>query len=288
MKPYRSTRELVALLRDERGLAISDENNAIALLRKMNYYRFTGYSRHFQADPRNGENGYLPGSDFDAICNLMRKDDELRIRLLVPISEVEMAARTRFAHLAGREYGGESFYLDPSSYVSDTKHTFERIGGIQRELRETSSPTVRRYREDADVSKVPIWVAVEVLSFGKIAWMIESLASSSLREELADFFNYSRATLPRVLHSLSALRNSCAHHGQLWNRRLVTQCPKPLNRREIPRDVKFHEHGLYPALIALGKLTHDETSRTQLAVIERKLRAGGLHSAGILTPEGVR
>lgn len=288
MKPYRSTHDLVALLRDERGLAISNEDDAVAFLRKVNYYRFTGYSRHFQVDPRSGKNDYLNGSDFSTICDLMRKDDELRIRLLVPISEVEIGARTRFAHLTGRECGGESFYLNPANYISDTKHTLERIGGIQRELRETSSPTVRRYRRDDDVSKVPIWVAVEVLSFGKIAWMVESLALSSLRDELADFFSYSRATFPRVLHSLSTLRNSCAHHGQLWNRRLVTQCPKPLNKREIPRDVKFHEHGLYPALIALRKLTHDQSSRTQLAVIERRLRAGGLHANGVLNPEGVR
>lgn len=144
------------------------------------------------------------------------------------------------------------------------------------------------YRDGDDVSKVPIWVAVEVLSFGKLSWIIESIRAVGLREDLADYLGYSRATFPRVLHALASLRNACAHHGQLWHRNLTIQCPLPQNKRERPRDIQFHEHSLYPAILALKKLARRASSRSQLAVIERRLRDGSLHSAGLLAPQGVR
>ncbi|WP_054952862.1 Abi family protein [Flaviflexus massiliensis] len=288
MKPFKSTNQLVELLRDERGLEIDDHDTAVSYLRRTNYYRFTGYSRYFQLDPACGNNKYRDGTSFEQITELIRRDDELRMQLFVPISEVEMSVRARFAHLAGRKFGDESFYLRAENYISDTPETSKRIRDIAIELRETSSGMVRHYRDDEDLSRIPIWVAVEVLSFGKLSWMVESLKVDGLREELADFFGYSRAPFPRVLHSLSALRNSCAHHSQLWHRNLTIQCPLPLSKRERPRDIVFHEHGLYPAILALKKLVKSEVSRAQLAAIDKSLRDESTYAAGLLTPEGVR
>jgi abortive infection bacteriophage resistance protein len=288
MKPFRSTEELVQLLHDERGLAINDKQAAASFLRRTNYYRFTGYSRYFQVDPRQGKNDYRPGTTFEDIQELILRDDELRIRLFVALSEVELAVRTRFAHLSGRHFGSNSFYLKASNYLSDTLEISKRIHSIAGELRDTSSRMVGHYRNGDDIDSIPIWVAVEVLSFGKLSWMIESLKANGLRETLADDLGYARATFPRVIHSLSALRNSCAHHGQLWHRNLTIQCPLPLNKRERPRDLKYHEHGLYPALLALKKLVKSDHARHHLTVVERRLRDGSPYATGVLRPEGVR
>lgn len=287
MKPFRTTSQLVQILQ-ERGLFVDDIDAATSFLRNTNYYRFTGYSRYFQVDPGKRRNEYLQGTTFEKIKELILRDDELRMRLFVPISEVEMVIRTRFAHLSGREFGANSFYLQMENYISDTPETSKRIRSVANELRDTSSRMVMHYRDGDDVSRVPIWVAVEVLSFGKLSWMIETLNVDGLREQLADDLGYSRATFPRVVHALSALRNSCAHHSQLWHRNLSIQCPLPINKRERPRDLKFHEHGIYPAVLALNKLARSTASRAQLAVVERRLRDGSQHSTGLLMPQGVR
>ncbi|MHA3684953.1 Abi family protein [Leucobacter sp. HY1908] len=255
MKHFRSTHELIELLQIERGLEISDSVAAESFLRRTNYYRFTGYSRYFQIDPGHGNNNYEPEATFEEICELIARDDELRMSLFVVLAEIEMSVRARFAHLSGRFFGEAAFYLN---------------------------------RDGDDISKVPVWVAVEVLSFGKVSWIIDSIQAEGLREDLADYFGYSRATFPRVIHSLAALRNSCAHHSQLWHRNLTIQCPLPLNKRERPRDIRFHEHGLYPAVLAMRKLTRSASSRSQLSVIERGLRDESVHSTGLLVPQGVR
>lgn len=289
MKTFNSTSQLIGLLRDERGLEIGNEEAAFDFLRSTNYYRFTGYSRYFQVNPAVGDNRYQPGATFEQIAELIQRDDELRIRLFVPLSEVELAVRARFAHLAGSRFGTEAFYLRPENYVADTRATPKRIRGLHRELMATSSRMVMHYRGiGKDVERVPIWVAVEVLSFGKLSWMIASLKAEVLRDELADFFGYSRATFPRVLHALSALRNVCAHHGQLWHRNLTIQCPLPMNKRERPRDLKFHAQSLYPAVLALKKLAKKEASCTQIEIIESSLRDKCAYSTGLLMPQGVR
>lgn len=288
VKLYKSTADLVSLLADDRGLGMSDRASVASTLRSTNYYRFTGYSRYFQVDPRRGDDNYLPGSTFESIHRLMLADDELRMRLLVPLSEVEQRVRTRFAHVSGKYLGNGSFYLKPENHISDTAETLNRIRRVREDLQTTKHLAVAHYRNDEDVSGVPIWVAVEVLSFGKISWLIESLDRNEIRHELADFFSYTRATFPRVLQSLSALRNLCAHHGQVWNRYLTAQCPLPLNKRDRPRNVQFNAQGLLPALLALGTLVAASSSKSQLAIVNRRLQRADGYADGVLTPAGVR
>lgn len=287
MKEHKSTGALVSLL-SERGLQFRDPVAAVDVLRTINYYRFTGYSRYFQVDPRNGEDDYTGAPVFEDIVHLMRLDDEFRIRLFVALSEVEMAIRTRFAHVAGRIFGNGAFFLDPSRFISVTAETSKRIKRIRDDLLESKQATVAHYRTPGDVSGVPVWVAVEVLSFGKISWLIGSLDSQDLRTELAAFFAYEYSPFPRMLQSLADLRNICAHHGQLWHRNLVSQCPLPLDKRQRPLHLEYHAQSLYPAVMALHKLATSPSSRSQLAAIERRLAAGDLHSRGILNPDGVR
>ncbi|MFB7844036.1 Abi family protein [Microbacterium sp. NPDC056052] len=288
MKDHKSTADLVALLADKRGLVIEDRTRAADTLRRINYYRFTGYSRHFQERPAAGKNDYLSGASFDQIVHLIERDDELRLRLMIPLSTVEQAVRTRFAHVAGREFGCQAFYLDPTKHLSDSPDALNRIRRVKEDLQNSQHPTIAHYRHGSDVAEVPIWVAVEVLSFGKIAWLIESLDSPTMREELADFFSFSRNTFPRTLQSLSALRNVCAHHGQVWNRMLTAQCPLPLNKRERPRDVVYHPQGIYPAIMALSKLAQGAPGQSHLSAVDRILRRNDGYARGVLTPAGVR
>jgi len=286
VKPHKTTGNLVTLLAD-RGLQFVDTAAAEDILRRVNYYRFTGYSRHFQVDPRNGDDGYRPGAEFEKIVRLMHIDDEVRMRLFVVLSEIEMSVRTRFAHVAGSIFGPGAFYLDRANHISDRDETIKRIARVRDDLRDSKQAMVGHYRDGEDVSGVPIWVAVEVLSFGKVSWLVESLDNSAVRLELGKFLEFDHRTLPRSLQSLADLRNLCAHHGQIWNRNLVSQCPLPIDKRDRPRHIEYHEHSLYPAILALHQLARAPHSRSQLRVIERRLTAGDEYAQGVLHPTGV-
>ena len=119
MKPFKETSELIALLHD-RGLDI-DRPDAAAFLHDFNYYRFTGYSRQFQNNPKAGQDDYYPGTTLSEICAIIEYDVELRRLLGAALTTVELSVRARFAHEAGRIFGGHAFYLDPANYFPATQ-----------------------------------------------------------------------------------------------------------------------------------------------------------------------
>ncbi|MBA8829488.1 Abi family protein [Alpinimonas psychrophila] len=289
VKRYKSTEDLLTLLSKDRELNIGNHDGAVRFLDQTNYYRFTGYSRYFQVAPHEGDNSYVEGASFEQIVDLMAADDELRIRLLVPLSELELTLRTRFARISGDIWGNKAFYLDSSNYIPSVHDLDKRIEALRSELTNNKSKMVNKYRSPGgEVDNVPVWVAIEALSFGKISWMLESLKNQSLREQISHEYSYPTKTFSSVVQSLSALRNLCAHHGQIWNRPLKSQCPSPLNKRERPRDIQFNQLSIFPALLALEKLVCGSAGKSQLATVRRRLSISNQHTDGILRPQAIR
>ncbi|BDR54407.1 hypothetical protein KIMH_05180 [Bombiscardovia apis] len=67
-----------------------------------------------------------------------------------------------------------------------------------------------------------MWAAVEVLCFGTLSQMFELWSDSDCKAAVARSFKgfTSWDKFQSVLHAFSVLRNICAHHGRLWNRRV--------------------------------------------------------------------
>ncbi|MFC4372463.1 Abi family protein [Citricoccus nitrophenolicus] len=99
----------------------------------------------------------------------------------------------------------------------------------------SKSPTIARYTADSgSLEDVPVWVAVEVLSFGSIAKMVQYLQDDYPARAVASSYSVKWAGFQSTIHSLAVLRNVCAHHAQIWHRKLDIQCPT--NRKLRPRE----------------------------------------------------
>ena len=59
------------------GIMVKDEEKAVEILKKVNYYRFTGYALQFRIKPTISE--YKQGTDFDKIYNILLFDDVIFI-----------------------------------------------------------------------------------------------------------------------------------------------------------------------------------------------------------------
>lgn len=70
----------------------------------------------------------------------------------------------------------------------------------------------------------PCWMLAEALSMGTWSKAYGMLAERSDQKPVADFFRASPPELISWIHALTNLRNTCAHHSRLWDRRFVT-CP---------------------------------------------------------------
>lgn len=71
-KPFRTLEQQLEILKG-RGLIIKDKANALNILSRTNYYRFSAYSLTLR-----NEDVFDPDASFDAVYELYRFDDALK------------------------------------------------------------------------------------------------------------------------------------------------------------------------------------------------------------------
>ncbi len=73
-------------------------------------------------------------------------------------------------------------------------------------------------------------MALEVISFGTLSRLYELLNKDDNKKTIAKQFGLNKIDiLENWMHALSNLRNCCAHHSRIWNRRLVVRILLPTN-----------------------------------------------------------
>lgn len=116
-----------------------------------------------------------------------------------------------FAHRYKENFKREDHFL---SFLN----TYE--GEFARQMRIRNGKISSLYAEYGDV---PIWHAVEIMTFGTLSKMYRNTRSKSVRMAVADSFGVDYATLSSWMRTISFVRNRCAHFGSLMNSALVSQ-----------------------------------------------------------------
>lgn len=243
-KPFRTISELIALLKS-RELHIEDEDSARRFLHQINYYRFSGYAREFQIDPAYGDDQFAKETSFEHIRRLMLLDSQLRHLLLQQLEVIETTIRAEYAHELGRLFGNTAFDLDEDTYVDVNGKPSQIIDGIIRDLERSNSRMIGHYANIGSRNPleryqyVPIWVAVEVMSFGRISNMLVYMKEIVPAKKVAENIGVQWGPFSETIHSFSVLRNTCAHWMQLWNRTLDIQC-------HVPKKIPTKKYQVYP------------------------------------------
>ena len=68
---------------------------------------------------------------------------------------------------------------------------------------------------------MPVWVATEIMTFGHVLTMYQG-APNTIKKSIAAPLGIHDGVLGSWLLSLNTIRNICAHHSRLWNRKLGT------------------------------------------------------------------
>ena len=97
------------------GLTIANSDEALLILRKVNYYRLSAYGIGLK-DSKNPEM-YLPGISLEHLYRLYAFDAHLRTLLIPVIEELEIELRTKIAYHLAMTYGSEG-YRDPNHFLS--------------------------------------------------------------------------------------------------------------------------------------------------------------------------
>lgn len=258
-KKFLSFEEQVQQLLD-RGLQIEDTQKCQSFLASTNYYRFSGYFRYWQQDPLRGDNSFISGSDFDVIHSVYETEQAFSAECIRALKLAEILLRTQFAHhYANLIYPHGTLLLGEGfTQVPPRKTPPEDL--ILEDIKRTKEVFIRHYRAQTTngdpisaYHNLPVWVAVEALSFGTLSRCIEHSASSGVLDAIAQHIGVAKAPLPNQIKSFVYLRNRCAHYSRLWNHSVLDAPPiNPNIARRAKREYgNFGNRSIFCILIAL-------------------------------------
>ena len=222
-----------------RGLIVEDRNECISFLKSRNYYRFSGYARYFQQAPHADNNQFLPGVSFESIQKIYDVDTSFRTKLgrqlARALARAEILLRTHTAYVIARDNSPYRVYLEESFYREAENHE-STAEYCLHDLQRSKERCIRHFVLDVDGQEsfgaLPIWAAVEALSFGTLSKCIERGGHDVLGNQVASSIGVARAGFPYRVRSLVYLRNRCAHHSRLWNHSVIDAGPTPNNVRK--------------------------------------------------------
>lgn len=100
---------------------------------------------------------------------------------------------------------------------------------MQNEIEKTSEVFIRHYKANYNQPEnPPAWMILELASFGQISTLYKNLrGNNQSKRAVAKHFGVAETVLESWLECLAYVRNSCAHHMRLWNRKLPKSPLKP-------------------------------------------------------------
>ena len=205
----------------ERGLIINHEERAAHYLSNISYYRLRAYTYPFQDnnDPTHPFNRQV---SFDEIMRLYVFDRQLRLLLFNAIEKIEIALRTQIIYQYSLDHG-PFWHLKPALYNQPVSFA-EHIASLQKEIDRSKETFIQHYQVTyTDPKAPPAWMALEVSSIGLLSKIFSNLRSDEeAKDRITRHFGLKDVDiLTNWMRCFSLLRNLCAHHSRVWNRRMT-------------------------------------------------------------------
>jgi abortive infection bacteriophage resistance protein len=253
-KPAVSIPDQIELLK-RRGMVVGDDARAKHYLKFISYYRLRAYWLPFEVPAVNdGDHAFLEGTAFEDVLALYIFDRELRLLILDAIERVEVALRAQWAHHMAMTHGPHG-YLDQGLYKREDRHG-RAITALSEEFKRSRDTFAEHYRRKYSSPKLPpVWMAAETISFGQLSKWIFNLSRSADRNAIARPFGLDERVLTSFCHHMSYIRNICAHHGRLWNKRFTVTMTVPRSPAKLALAVRGAEpRHLHNTLVMLDFL----------------------------------
>jgi len=213
-------------------MTVADVLRAEHWLANVSYYRLSAYWLPFEYPKGSPAPRFRPGTDFDTITALYTFDRNLRHQVARAAEHVEVALRGSWAFALAQQ-GGSHGYLNASLY-SDRKIFHDNLGRLAREVGTSPETYIEHYRRTYSEPAMPaVWMVAEMMTFGALSRWYSSLADKALRNRIAAKLGLPEALLVPLVKHLVTVRNICAHHGRLWNRRFKVSPRLPLKPTDL-------------------------------------------------------
>jgi abortive infection bacteriophage resistance protein len=249
-KPPISFTDQVAKLK-ARGLTIDNEAEAELCLSNISYYRLRAYTYPFQdnADPNHP---FIIPVSFEEIIKLYKFDRKLSQLIFAALEKIEIALRTQIIYQWAIAKGSH-WQLDPALYRDPMKFA-NQINSLQTEINRSHETFIEHYKNTYTTpSEPPSWMSLEVSSFGLLSQIFSNLKKGNEKLAVTNHFGLNDiGILENWMLCFSNIRNVCAHHGRLWNRRLTAHIKFPTNPKyAFIANKRIYPYKLYAALCCM-------------------------------------
>jgi abortive infection bacteriophage resistance protein len=238
-----------------RGMFVADADRAKRVLQHINYYRLRAYWLPFEAlnQPLSdvAEHVFMPNTQFDEVVGLYVFDRQLRILLMEAIERVEIAIRTHWSQTLAERYGSHAYLQAAVFHKSDIHDAC--LKSLDEELNRSKETFVQHYRSKyTEPSRPPIWATCELLTLGQLSKWLNNVKLRSDRQAVAQQLGLDEVVVCAFAHHLTHVRNLCAHHCRVWNRKLTFTMTLP--RRPAALAMQFNtkeDRRIYNTLVML-------------------------------------
>lgn len=227
-KNHASAHARVAHLRSQ-GLIVGKPAVAARKIDQVGYERLRIYFLSRRDAPNRQ---FRPGTDYNEILRIYECDARLRSLCLTELALIEVTFRNRMSEALSSRFGSH-----PYDQILAFKDVAARHDVLQSTLSIYGRSKDRRAKHYKDnyhsPALPPIWTLKEFLTIGQAERIYGNL-DSVIRTEIArDFGVPSRDVFALWMKCFVDLRNACAHHDRIFNRRFQKQ-PTRLTSANVP------------------------------------------------------
>lgn len=224
-----------------RGLDCGDRATAERALEHHGYYRLGAYLYPFRRllldhEPRETAHQYrgddfVAGATLSAALELARFDAKLRSVVLEGLGTFETVLRARVAYVLGQRdvfghanagaLGPRAADRPPQPYQSEYATQHEMVlGAIEKQLTKAASEDFIQHFRAKYAKPEPIWLVLETVDFGTLVRLYRLLHRDDQNAVARTFGITDGTRLVGAFQGFNVIRNQCAHHTRLWNRRI--------------------------------------------------------------------
>ena len=200
-----------------RGCIVTNKENAINVLKRVNYYRLSAYFLPY----KGADDLYIDGTNFETIYGIYSFDQKLTVMLYGLIEEIEVFIKTQISYYHSMTYGALG-YLDNNNFstTKSDKHT-ELIKKFESDVQNNKDTLFVKHHINNYDGKFPLWVAVELFTLGNTSQFYAQMKAADQKaicrnmKEITSY-TYTYKQLESLLFCLTHLRNKCAHFSRLY------------------------------------------------------------------------
>ena len=204
-------------------MEIPDRDAAERCLNHIGFYRLRPYwSALESADMADSGRRFRPGTSFNGVMARYMFDQRLRALLLEAFSYIEISVKSQWAYHLTNVFGYGNFAHQNSKLFKANYHS-----GNLKELQRSYNQIT--HNSTVNFNNLTVWDLMSSMSFGQLSKWYSNLTDRALRRAIARVYGVDESILAPALYHFSKVRNICAHHERLWDRRISSGFRIPKN-----------------------------------------------------------